>query len=140
MSNITLKASFQADVRRVSVPIVSTYEQIKQTLTTLFELPQTFSIKYQDEDGDFITITSDLELTEAINLSKNKQPSMLRIFVDMISNPVNKMSDSLNLTGVVIPSNSFLIEQVNQKQAEEKKRLEEEKKKLKKNALKLRKT
>jgi hypothetical protein len=48
----------------------------------LFELDQaTFVLKYQDEDGDKITVSSDGEVKEAIQLAKEKK--VLRLFVEL---------------------------------------------------------
>jgi len=49
-------------------------------------LPAAFAVKYQDDDNDFITITSDIELEEAISLAVLKKTNILRLFIETKAN------------------------------------------------------
>jgi next-to-BRCA1 protein 1 len=44
-------------------------------------LPETVQIKYQDEDDDMITLSSDIELSEAFHVALKRNPPLLRLFI-----------------------------------------------------------
>lgn len=44
-------------------------------------LPPSFTLKYLDEDEDQISITTDMELTEALAIGAKQISRILRIFV-----------------------------------------------------------
>jgi len=76
-----VKASFNGDVRRISIQ-PTTFENLKQILQKLFNnLPAFFVIKYQDDDNDLITITTDIELDEALSIATKKN-NILRLFLE----------------------------------------------------------
>jgi len=86
MAAVIIKASFNGDLRRISSQ-VKNFEQLRQVLQNLFgSLPQVFTLKYQDDDNDFITITSDIELEEAITLAVSKKTNILRLFIEAKAN------------------------------------------------------
>jgi hypothetical protein len=77
---IKVHNSQQNDLRRISLPDETTYIQLRNTLKSLFggaALPQRFLIKYKDEEGDFLSITSEIEFAEA----KKLNPNMLRLTI-----------------------------------------------------------
>jgi len=83
---LVLKIKFGEDTRRVTVENTPNFEQLTSLLKQLFlNLQEPFQIKYIDEDQDMITITSDLELKEAVNISTVTQSSIggqvLRLFI-----------------------------------------------------------
>jgi hypothetical protein len=72
MSTVTIKAAYKGDVRRITT-VVSGFEPLRQLLNKMFsDLPASFRIRYTDSDGDRVTLTSDIELTEAIRQSAAK--------------------------------------------------------------------
>jgi len=83
---LVLKIKFGEDTRRLTVESAPTFDQLVVLLKQLFpNLRSPFSVKYQDEDGDLITITTDLELKESVNVSSVTQSSLgapvLRLFL-----------------------------------------------------------
>lgn len=66
MSSFTLKVKHGDDLRRLTLAS-PTMAQLVSTASTLFALPSTspLKIRYMDDDGDWITISSDQELQEA---------------------------------------------------------------------------
>jgi len=85
---LVLKIKFGEDTRRLTVESAPTFDQLVVLLKQLFpnlRAVDTFSVKYQDEDGDLITITTDLELKESVNVSSVTQSSLgspvLRLFL-----------------------------------------------------------
>lgn len=83
---LVLKIKFGEDTRRLTVESMPNFQQLTTLLKQLFQnLRDPFVIKYVDEDGDQITITSDLELKESLNVCSTTQSSMgspvLRLFV-----------------------------------------------------------
>jgi hypothetical protein len=89
---LVLKIKFGEDTRRLTVESAPTFDQLVVLLKQLFpNLRSPFSVKYQDEDGDLITITTDLELKESVNVSSVTQSSLgapvLRLFLTVPEKP-----------------------------------------------------
>jgi hypothetical protein len=76
-SLLIIKVTFKSDVRRISLPMPVSFEALLGQLRGLYNIaPSTLlGVKYQDDEGDLITLGSSLELAEAIRLS----PSALRL-------------------------------------------------------------
>jgi hypothetical protein len=58
----SIKVSYEGEMRRFAA---STYEALQQRVASLFDL-DTFLLKYQDEEGDLVTVSSEWELEEAL--------------------------------------------------------------------------
>jgi len=60
-------------VRRISAPTSVSFEELMSTVYDLFgfDLPS-FSLKYTDEDGDLITMKSELDLSEAMQVFQGR--------------------------------------------------------------------
>jgi len=66
MSTFTMKASFNGDIRRVTVP-TSSFASLRETIAGLFPAAgANFAIKYEDPEGELVTVTSQAELDQAI--------------------------------------------------------------------------
>jgi len=82
---VTLKISLNDDLRRLSVTDITTYSLnvLHETLRKLFALNEQqfarFSLKYVDDEGDLVTITSSEELAEALEMARRAQPAILRL-------------------------------------------------------------
>jgi len=76
---ITIKASLEGleDIRRFSLYSCS-FPQVYETIKKLFSLEQPFVITYKDSDGDFLTISNEIELEEAVQVN-----SPLRLFIKL---------------------------------------------------------
>lgn len=66
--SIMLKVVYNQDIRRFEVGD-RTWKELKETISSLYRLRGAFSIKYKDDEGDLIQISSDLELQEAKKLA-----------------------------------------------------------------------
>ena len=77
---LVIKVKYGEDTRRVTISQIPQYSELVALLQKLFEFND-YIIKYEDTDGDQVTISSDMELTEAINLATNSQGNMLRLFL-----------------------------------------------------------
>jgi len=78
---LVLKIKYKEDTRRITVEKEPSFTELNATLAKLFALNEGFSIKYLDDDDDMITITSDLELKEALAVSRKQSPQVLRLFI-----------------------------------------------------------
>jgi len=79
---LTVKSRFGDDLRRFSLHITATYEQLEAQLRKSYHLGQVaLLIKYADDEGDQISITSTEELSEAFRLMKDVKPPILHINV-----------------------------------------------------------
>jgi len=74
MSTITLKVALASSVRRITIPRTSTWRDLTQQLSLLFQIPSTSGLvlRYKDEDGDEITVSSDIELAGLLQDSKTE--------------------------------------------------------------------
>lgn len=77
-----VKISFNDDIRRVSLANNITFEELVRTARTTFKFPPSSElvVKYEDDEKDIVTVSSDLELKEAISLA-SKTGRVLRLFV-----------------------------------------------------------
>jgi len=77
-----VKFEYQKDIRRVAFEKVLSLEEIKTIAKSLFRdtLPQSFVLKYKDDEGDMITVESDRELAEAFRLYKDKGILKITVF------------------------------------------------------------
>jgi len=82
-----MKCDFNGDLRRVSLTETS-FIELKRVLAQLYDLTSDFTVKYVDDENDLITMTSDSELVEALNLSKaTEQPLRLTIVAKTTATP-----------------------------------------------------
>lgn len=77
-----LKIKYGEDTRRVTLNPKLTFAELSQLIRQCFQIND-FNVKYEDDDKDLITISSDLELKEAIILTMkaNQGSRVLRLFV-----------------------------------------------------------
>lgn len=74
-----VKIKFQEDTRRISLDRAPEFQELSQIAKQLFNI-QDPHFKYEDDEKDLVTITSDLELREAIAVS-TKTGTVLRLFL-----------------------------------------------------------
>jgi len=79
---IVIKASLEnvEEIRRFSVETAN-FVQICDTIKLLFSIDAPFSFQYKDPEGDFVVISNDLELKEALQVAKGP----LRVFIKQSS-------------------------------------------------------
>jgi len=78
---LIVKTKFGDDLRRFNVKPDVLLKDICVTTCDLYRLPNV-RLKYRDEEGDLITLTTDNELREAINLAEKSKPPFLRLEVE----------------------------------------------------------
>lgn len=78
--SVTLKITFNDDLRRVTLPANSTFDDLKKRLSLMFsDYASSNRLSYIDDEDDRVTIQTTEELQEAFRLS---QGGVLRIFVE----------------------------------------------------------
>jgi len=82
-----IKFQHEDDIRRITVERCLPIKELIELVRSLFRenIPQPFVLKYKDDEGDFVTITSDRELDEAFRLFKDS--GILRLYVHKIEMP-----------------------------------------------------
>jgi len=75
---LVVKVKYGEDTRRVTLDATPTFTDLNNLLCKLFNLSQ-FNVKYLDDDGDLVTLSSDIELNEAIKVAS--KDSVLRLFL-----------------------------------------------------------
>eukprot|EP01111_Echinosteliopsis_oligospora_P011225 TRINITY_DN364_c0_g1_i2.p1 TRINITY_DN364_c0_g1~~TRINITY_DN364_c0_g1_i2.p1 ORF type:complete len:436 (-),score=129.59 TRINITY_DN364_c0_g1_i2:131-1438(-) len=78
---IILKITLGDDTRRISLDRAPSYDELAQLIRQLFGMSGAFVLKYQDEDKDWITVTSQAELSEAFNIVSAHFNNVLRVVV-----------------------------------------------------------
>lgn len=71
----SIKVAYDGEMRRFAA---STYEDLQERVSNLFGL-ESFLLKYQDEEGDLVTVSSEWELEEALRC----QGPVLRLNVEI---------------------------------------------------------
>jgi hypothetical protein len=70
-TNLVVKIKYNEETRRITLDKVPTYQELLDLLHQLF--PETvnggFQVKYEDEDKDMITVSTDKEIVEAVNVA-----------------------------------------------------------------------
>lgn len=89
MSNsFVLKVQLNDDIRRLSLDAVPSFQELESLVAELFgPTLGKFLLKWTDEDGDLITLSSDSELAEALKLAKNAPSKTLRLSVHRLEQP-----------------------------------------------------
>jgi hypothetical protein len=79
----TVKTVLNNDFRRFLLSKPS-FEDLKKSLISTYgeSLPSSFSVKYQDDEGENCTITSDVELLEAFHVCEKEKRPVLKIFIN----------------------------------------------------------
>jgi len=87
VSKLVIKISLSDDIRRVSVdPKSLSFETLKSTVKRLYktlsdEDAQYLVIRYQDDESDWVTVSSDEELSEALSLVKEDRVLRLNLAI-----------------------------------------------------------
>ena len=79
MSSIAVKAFCGADARRFSFD--GTFEELEREVKARFGLNASLKLKFKDDEEEFVTVSSDGELREAIRISTSLTPPILRLHV-----------------------------------------------------------
>ncbi|KAI7730003.1 hypothetical protein M8C21_024637, partial [Ambrosia artemisiifolia] len=80
---LTVKAEYEDDIIKFNLPISqATFVHVENEIGKKFKLSaKTYKLKYLDEDGDWITLTSDEELTDCIKSSRKSNRIVVRMRV-----------------------------------------------------------
>lgn len=77
---VVLKIKFGDDTRRVSFEGVASFASLVSLVKQLFpNTPESFRVKYLDDDGDLVTISTDIELKEALSVAQDKNVLRLQL-------------------------------------------------------------
>ena len=74
--SITIKTVYNDDIRRMQLPVVS-FDAVRAIVTSTYGSGP-FQIRYVDEDDDFISISTTIELEEAVRVMNSQA---LKIFI-----------------------------------------------------------
>ncbi|MFS7913690.1 putative transcription factor Nin-like family [Helianthus anomalus] len=82
-NELTIKAEYEDDMIKFNLPISqATFVNIKKEMGKKLELgDKTYKLKYLDEDGDWITLKSDEEMTDCIKSSRKSGRIVIRMRV-----------------------------------------------------------
>jgi hypothetical protein len=83
---VHIKVAYDNEFRRFLLSPI-TYEHLYSRLKTLFNLQSDFSIKFQDDENDWVLIMTDQELTYATELSGNPLRLQIKLIDSVPSSP-----------------------------------------------------
>jgi len=91
-SPVHVKVAYENEFRRFLLEPI-TFEYLQTTLKTLFTLETEFRIKFQDDENDWVLLTTDQELVYATELSG----SLLRLQVKLLSSETPNSAEPLSV-------------------------------------------
>lgn len=87
----SIKTIYQGEIRRFRLDASQPYGDLRQQFVKLYKLPKGCELlcKYQDDEGEWVTVTSDVELIEALRVSqamaeKDKSGACLKLHVESV--------------------------------------------------------
>jgi len=86
---LIVKIKYQEDTRRLTLTSSPSFRDVVGIVRKLFhfEEQKSFVLKYVDDDNDLVTISSDMELQEAILVASKANPPVLRLLIHDIGSP-----------------------------------------------------
>src|SRR5688500_4640456 len=81
-SNLVIKFKLGEETRRITLKENPTFSQLEELLSQIFPSFSTgFVVKYLDDDEDLVTVSTDIELHEALNLPTTQNSKVLRLSI-----------------------------------------------------------
>eukprot|EP01112_Ceratiomyxa_fruticulosa_P024200 TRINITY_DN970_c0_g2_i6.p1 TRINITY_DN970_c0_g2~~TRINITY_DN970_c0_g2_i6.p1 ORF type:complete len:379 (+),score=93.84 TRINITY_DN970_c0_g2_i6:2308-3444(+) len=93
MAPITLKFKHGKEIRRLTVEQPLTYTTVTQLISQLFPDLTNYTLKYEDPDGDKITVSSQGEIQEAVSVALGTN-NVLRFFVNEKSSETKQQPET----------------------------------------------
>lgn len=103
MSNLTVKVVYNDDIRRFCLPTTICFSEFITNIGKLFKVDE-ITVKYVDDEGDAIVVTSDEELQEAFRLAKELTPPILRVTVQAKAKAVALQKTVVVIEKTVLPT------------------------------------
>eukprot|EP00737_Agarophyton_chilense_P000205 gb/GEZJ01000235.1/.p1 GENE.gb/GEZJ01000235.1/~~gb/GEZJ01000235.1/.p1 ORF type:complete len:581 (-),score=96.91 gb/GEZJ01000235.1/:1832-3574(-) len=79
---LPVKAAFGHVKRRFSIDTTQTYDQLSAQIASVFGLTPPFSLTYQDNEGDYIAVSTQQELDELFRLAEHESMALLRLSIN----------------------------------------------------------
>ncbi|RIA86162.1 hypothetical protein C1645_780299 [Glomus cerebriforme] len=119
MANI--KVTFGSISRRLSISSNTTWSEIETQFRNLFNIPKEIQIivSYTDEEGDIITLSSDLEFQEVLSNSSNNNNNTIKFVLTTTNTNNNVLDRERSIDTVVDEETSNLINGVSAIQIED---------------------
>jgi hypothetical protein len=78
--NLHIKLQVNDEFRRFNVPRMTKYAELVEKIKQILSLDKDFAVKYKDDENEWITISSDIELETGLSFAK---ASLLRLLVSV---------------------------------------------------------
>lgn len=83
MNTITVKVTYKGAHIRFKLPDSSGMSELEENVIKRLHLERnTFTIKYLDDDGEWILITCDEDVQECIEVSRHLETKTIRMLID----------------------------------------------------------
>jgi hypothetical protein len=85
---VNIKVTYESTSRRLNIFSTTTWSELENQFHNLFNIPKEIpiTVTYTDEEGDVITLSSDLELQEVLSYSSNNTVKFVLTTSNMINN------------------------------------------------------
>ncbi|KAD5508234.1 hypothetical protein E3N88_15937 [Mikania micrantha] len=114
---LTIKAEYVDDMIKIRLPVMQAkFVTIQKEIVTRFNLcPGTYKIKYRDEVGDWILLTSDEDLSYCIESSRKCEPNEIRLRVlpstQQCPQPISASEDGQTISFKIFQENANASEE-----------------------------
>jgi hypothetical protein len=92
MSTVVIKVFYDKEAHRIAFPAdkVNFDDLINKIAIRIKKDPKQFTLKYEDQENDRVTLTCDEDIRDAINVAKEMKSSNLKVYVSESSDPIDK--------------------------------------------------
>ncbi|CAG8578165.1 9638_t:CDS:2 [Cetraspora pellucida] len=120
MSTASLKITHLNSVRKLTVPLSIQWTKLEEQIRTIFSVPSgtPFLLRYRDEDGDLITLNSDLEFEQVLR-SGARVKFLLTLPQDELEQSNIDWEISSESSADTISEEPVLVQQENEKDDDE---------------------
>lgn len=88
LNKMTIKATFKGVTIRFELPALSGIAELENNVIERLHLQrENFSIKYQDDEGDWILIACDKDVQECLQMSRTMNKTTVKMLLDLPYNP-----------------------------------------------------
>jgi len=95
--DVVIKARLGSDIRRFQLPREGGFDSLLALLNQIYDsLPANCFVKYKDDEGDLVSVTSDEELEEALRLAAEQSSKVLYLSLFPLSSTVCNNNNNNN--------------------------------------------
>jgi len=92
----TVKIAFEEDIRRIALPNESPFDHLIKEINRIYtgRFPTGIHVRYVDDEDDFVTVTCNMELKDALDLGE----STLKLYISQRTDDPEKEADFVKVS------------------------------------------